>query len=182
MQTDMAIVEMAQTVKVVLDYSQEVQSHATGFARSTGVVANKPDHAGRYNTKLNYHEFVSENSEAVGSEIAVAQYMCVKNFIPTVDTFRDEPDLEVGSIGFEIKWTKYINGHLIIHRDYPRLDDIAVLVVGKSPVYEIAGWMPVKWCKQAKYLNAMDGNYWISQRDLFEIDTLRKSIYGITEA
>jgi hypothetical protein len=166
---------------VVLDYSQEVQAHASGFARSTGVVANRPDHAGRYNTKLNYHEFVTENSEAAGSEIAVAEYMGIKNFIPTVDTFTEQADVTIGNLGFEVKWTRYINGHLIIHRDYNRLQDVAILVVGRSPVYQLAGWIPVLWAKKPKYYNAADGNFWVSQRELFEMSTLRKSVYGISE-
>jgi hypothetical protein len=166
---------------VILDHSQEVQAHASGFARSTGVVANRPDHAGRYNTKLNYHEFVTENSEAAGSEIAVAQYMDIKNFIPTVDTFTEAADVTIGNLGFEVKWTRYINGHLIIHRDYNRLQDVAILVVGKSPVYQLAGWMPVLWAKKPKYYNAADGNFWVSQRELFEMSTLRKSVYGTPE-
>jgi hypothetical protein len=124
----MAITEMAQIVQVILDRSQELQAAASGFARSTGDKANTPDHAGRYNRKINFHEFVAEHSEAAGAEIAVAQYMGIRNFIPTVDTFHDEPDIQVGNLGFEVKWTKYINGHLIIHKDYPRLTDVAILV------------------------------------------------------
>lgn len=172
---------MPQNVKVVLDYAQEVQSHATAFARHTAVgqfVRNQ----GRFNDKLNFHEAVAEQAEAVGTEIAIAQYMGIKNFVPSVNTYRSEPDVQIGKASFEIKHTKYLKGHLIIQNDFMRLDDIGVLLVGRSPVYEIVGWMPIKWCKQAKYLNAQDGNYWVKQSDLFEIDTLRKSIYGITEA
>ena len=110
----MAITEMAQIVQVILDRSQELQAAASGFARSTGEKANTPDHAGRYNTKINFHEFIAEHSEAAGAEIAVAQYMGIRNFIPTVNTFHDAPDIQVGNLGFEVKWTKYINGHLIL--------------------------------------------------------------------
>ena len=181
MQTNMAITEMAQIVQVILDRSQELQAAASGFARSTGDKANTPDHAGRYNTKINFHEFIAEHSEAAGAEIAVAQYMGIRNFIPTVNTFHDAPDIQLGNLGFEVKWTKYINGHLIIHKDYPRLTDVAILVVNKSPVYQIIGWMPIVWAKKAKYYNAADGNFWVSQRELFEMDALRKSVYGINE-
>jgi hypothetical protein len=107
--------------------------------------------------------------------------MGIRNFIPTVNTFHDAPDIQLGNLGFEVKWTKYINGHLIIHKDYPRLTDVAILVVNKSPVYQIIGWMPVIWAMKAKYYNAADGNFWVSQRELFEMDSLRKSVYGITE-
>jgi hypothetical protein len=41
--------------------------------------------------------------------------------------------------------------------------------------------MPVLWAKKAKYYNPADGNFWVSQRELFEMDTLRKSIYGTTQ-
>ena len=181
MQTNMAITEMAQIVQVILDRSQELQAAASGFARSTGEKANTPDHAGRYNTKINFHAFIAEHSEAAGAEIAVAQYMGIRNFIPTVNTFHDEPDIQLGNLGFEVKWTPYINGHLIIHKDYPRLSDVAILCVNRSPVYQIIGWMPVLWAKKPKYYNAADGNFWVSQRELFEMDALRKSIYGINE-
>ena len=181
MQTNMAITEMAQIVQVILDRSQEKQAAACGFARSTGEFITTPDRRYSRQTNINYHEFILENSEAVGSEIAVAQYMGLQNFVPTVHTYRDEADITVGNLGFEVKWTRYINGHLIIHKDYPRLNDVAILVVNKSPVYQIVGWMPVLWAKKAKYFNAADGNFWVSQRELFEMDALRKSVYGITE-
>ena len=61
---------MAQIVQVILDRSQELQAAASGFARSTGDKANTPDHAGRYNKKINFHEFIAEHSEAAGAEIA----------------------------------------------------------------------------------------------------------------
>lgn len=177
MQTNMAIAAMAKPVQIILDYSQEVQAHATGFSRCTqmGGVAS---HAGRYNTKLNYHEFIAENAEAVGSEIAVAQYFGLRDFRPTVNTFKNEADV---AAQIEVKWTKYSgSGHLIIsERD--RMQDIAILVTGKSPVYTIVGWMPVAWAKKTRYLNNQDGNYWVAQTDLMPMHTLRRSNYGNTE-
>jgi len=175
MQTNLAIDRMALP-QVILDYSQEVQAHATGFARCTESMGNG-QHRSWYNKKLNYHEFVGENAEAVGSEIAVAQYFGIKNFVPTVNTFKDAAD--VGR-RIEVKHSCYLNGHLII-RANDRPQDVAVLVIGKSPVYSIVGWMPVAWAKRPKYLNPSDGNWWVSQRELLEMETLKRSMYGTTE-
>ena len=177
MPTDMAITTaVAKPVQIILDYAQEVQAHATGFSRCTQM-AGIASHKGRYNTKLNYHEFIAENAEAAGSEIAVAQYFGLRDFRPTVNTFKEQADV---AAQIEVKWTKYSTGHLIVS-DRDRIQDIAILVVGKSPVYIIIGWMPVAWAKKTRYLNNQDGNYWVSQADLMPMHTLRRSNYGSTE-
>ena len=172
----MAIAVMAKPVQIILDYAQEVQAHATGFSRCTQMDGSGK-HASWYNKKLNYHEFIAENAEAVGSEIAVAQYFGLRDFRPTIDTFKEKADV---AALIEVKWTKYSTGHLII-RANDRIQDIAVLVIGKSPVYTIVGWMPVAWAMKARYLNNQDGNYWVSQTDLNPMSTLRRSNYGSTE-
>jgi hypothetical protein len=48
--------------------------------------------------------------------------------------------------GLEVRWTSYIGGNLIVYPN-DRDHDIAVLVVGKSPEYFIAGWLPVMSAK-----------------------------------
>ena len=167
------MLEVSQVAKVVLDYSQETQAHAIGLKRVTEI-GGRADHHSRHDKRINFHEYVSQNAEAVGSEIAVAMYFNVRNFVPTVNTFKNEAD--IGS-KVEVKWTKYDNGHLIIGNT-ERDQDVAVLVTGRSPVYLIAGWFPVQWAKRSKYFNPLDNNFWVNQKDLLPIKDLRKSIYG----
>ena len=159
--------------RVVLDYSQEIQAHHIGLARVADL-KGRPDHPGRFNKAISLHEFILENAEAVAAEIAVAQYFGLKDFKPTLNTFKNEAD--VGS-RLEVKWTKYDNGSLIINKT-DRDTDVAVLVTGRSPVYMIAGWIPIKMARQPQFFHRGQGNYWISQRDLFPITDLRSSSHG----
>jgi hypothetical protein len=159
--------------RVVLDYSQEIQAHHIGLARVADL-RGRPDHPGRFNKAISLHEFILENAEAVAAEIAVAQYFGLKDFKPTLNTFKGEAD--VGS-RLEVKWTKYDNGSLIINKT-DRDNDVAVLVTGRSPVYMIAGWIPIKMARQPQFFHRGQGNYWISQRDLFPITDLRSSSHG----
>ena len=172
----MDVREMSSLTKVVLDYSQETQAHTIGLKRVTEI-GGRADHHSRHDKRINFHEYVSQNAEAVGSEIAVAMYFNVRNFVPTVNTFKNEAD--IGS-KVEVKWTKYENGHLIVGK-HDRDMDVAVLVTGRSPVYLIVGWLPVSWCKKPKYFNPLDQQFWVNQRDLLPIADLRKSIYGSSE-
>ena len=164
--------EMSKEIRVVLDYSQEQEAHAIGFNRITQIQA-RVDAASRRNKGVNYHEAVMESSEAVGAEIAVAQYFGISGFQPTVNTFKNEADI---GAKIEVKWTKYLNGHLIVTNN-DREHDIAVLVTGRSPVYIIAGWIPITMAKKPRYRN-QDGSYWIDRPNLFPIEDLKRSIYG----
>jgi hypothetical protein len=164
-----------QIIKVILDYSQEVQAHQVGFQRIINI-QGKADHVSRNNKKLNFHEYVAEVSESVGAEIAVAEYLGLKNFEPTIDTFKTEADI---GTNIEVKHTLYTDGSLIVsHTD--RQNDVAVLVVGKSPVYYIAGWIPIIMARKPKYVKE-DGSHWVSQVNLFPIKDLRRSDYGPSE-
>lgn len=163
---------MQAIIKVILDYSQEVKAHRVGLERVASINAVS-DHPNRFVKNLNFHEYVSEMSESVGSEIAVAEYFGIKNFQPTNNTYKNEAD--VGA-QIEVKWTRYTDGSLIVGRT-DRLNDVAVLVVGRSPVYYIAGWIPVVMARKPKY-HREDGNHWIRQQDLLPIKDLRRSVYG----
>ena len=163
---------MHQVIKVILDYSQEVAAHEVGLSRVSSINA-RADHPSRANKNLNFHEYVSEMSESVGAEIAVAEYFGIKGFVPTNNTYKREAD--VGAT-IEVKWTKYTDGALIIGKT-DRTNDVGVLVVGRSPVYYICGWMPVAMAKKPKY-HRIDGSHWIGQPDLFPIKDLKRSVYG----
>ena len=164
---------VSQRVKVILDYAQEVQAHEVGFQRVTGIKsnANHPNHANKH---LNMHEYISEMAEAAAAEIVVAQYLEFKNFKPTINTFKTEADI---GTRIEVKWTKYRDGHLAIGGT-DRQEDVAILVTGRSPVYEIAGWLPIQMARKPKYHHIGYGVHWVPQNNLFPIQDLKKSIYG----
>jgi Fis family transcriptional regulator len=103
-----------------------------------------------------------------------AQYLGIKNFTPTINTFKSEADI---GARIEVKWTKYADGHLVI-RPTDRINDVAILVTGRGPVYSIAGWIPIIMAKKPKYHHATYYDHWIPQNNLFPIEDLRKSIYG----
>ena len=162
--------------RVVLDYSQEITAHQVGLARVTEL-KGRPDHPGRFNREISLHEFITENAEAVAAEMAVAQYFGLRNFEPTINTFKNQADVDLPNARLEVKYTKYTNGSLIINKT-DRDQDVAVLVTGKSPCYVIAGWIPIKMARVPRFHHRLQDNYWITQRDLFPITDLRSSTYG----
>jgi hypothetical protein len=124
--------------------------------------------------KLNLHEGIARDAEAIGAEMIVAQYFGIKDFEPTVGGFKLHADLG-GNV--EVKWTRYKDGHLLL-TDRDRDTDIAILVTGKSPIYWIAGWTTVKAAKRPVRKRS-DGAYWINQSDLHPIEDLARSVYAI---
>jgi len=120
---------------------------------------------------------VWQESEAAAAEMAVANYYGDFGFIPAIDNAHDTAD--VGE-NIEVKWTKHTNGHLIIQNRGPgRPNDVAVLVAGFSPVYLLLGWLPISMAKQAKYKHPYQNNYWIPRSNLFEMQYLKRSNYGV---
>jgi hypothetical protein len=120
------------------------------------------------------HEFIAEHAEAVASEMAVAQYFGIRNFRATLNTYKGQAD--VGS-RIEVKWTKYENGCAIINST-DRAQDVVILVTGHSPCYRLAGLITVAMARTSLYLNARQGNFWVTQDDLFPIENLRASVHG----
>jgi len=102
----------------------------------------------RYNSKLNNYERVTEYAESLGAEMVVARYFGLDY---DVNVSNGKRNADVGK-GIECKWTSYINGSLIIYPN-DRIDDVAVLVVGRSPEYYIVGWLPVKDAMQKHFKN-----------------------------
>jgi hypothetical protein len=83
---------------------------------------------------------------------------------------------DVGA-AIEVKWTHYDGGSLIIYES-DRNHDVAVLVVGKSPKYRIAGWIPVSIAKRDRYKHHKQPTWWIGQQNLQPIENLYRSKYG----
>lgn len=160
-------------IRVRLTLDEEVTAHRVGFERATAI-RGTANHSSRYDRGLNYHEYIAQLSESVGSEMAVAKYFQITDFAPTVNTFKTQAD--VGS-RLEIKHTKWMDGHLVVHHS-DRIDDIAVLVVGRSPEYWLAGWIPVADAKHKRFFVESEKNWWISQRDLRPMTDFLRSKYA----
>lgn len=156
-------------IMVRLSREDEIAAHTAGLARESRYGSNPKFVA----NKGNFHNAVVIHSEAVGAEMAVARYFAIEDFQPTVNTFKNEPDINLNGLGLEVKQTPHKNGHLIITDD-DRNTDIAVLVVGESPTYYIVGWIPVSVAKRPRFQSAQ-GGYWISQINLQPIESLKRS-------
>lgn len=128
-----------------------------------------------YNDKLNNHERVAEYSESIAAELCVARYFGL-DF--DINASKGKRMADVGK-GIEVRWTSYVNGSLIVYPN-DRESDIAVLVVGKSPEYLIAGWIPVSFARRARFKNPRQDSWWIDQASLNPISNLAKSSYAAT--
>lgn len=156
-------------VPITLTVEEMVKAHRIAIERAT----SKEIKVDRSYEKLSWHENITRDAEAAGAEIAFARWLGLPNFELTVDTFKSSAD--VGS-HFEIKWTKWLDGSLILtERD--RNQDIAVLVTGKAPNLYIAGWIPIAVARPERRRRS-DGSWWLGEADLHPMENLRRSIHG----
>jgi len=154
-------------VKALITVEEEFTALAVAYSRA--VVLDNPM-AGAYQ-KLSLAKSIARDAEAIGAEMVVARFLGDTNFKATLNTFKNEADC-LGII--EVKHTNYRDGHLIIKRS-DRDSDLAVLVTGNSPSYEIMGWYPVGLAK-AKRFQSSDGSWWVSQLNLQPIESLRSRL------
>lgn len=106
------------------------------------------------------------NWQGACAEIAAAKWLKVPEFVPTVDSYKDQPDIEPD---WEVKHTELDNGHLIVQTN-DRDSDRVILVTGLNP-FTIRGWLPVKFCKDELYLKTTFRNtaYWVPQTELVKV-------------
>ena len=145
--------------------------------RATQVIFSQDGHLGSglyYNPRgLNKHERVVEYAESLAAEMVVARYF---GLAYDITENKGKRQADVGS-GIEVRNTHYDTGSLIVY-DYDREQDVAVLVVGKSPVYRIAGWIPVSFARVKRYKHASQASWWITQDNLYPIEDLGRSDYA----
>jgi len=151
-------------VRATITVEEEFTALAVAYSRA--VVLDNPM-AGAYQ-KLSLAKSIARDAEAIGAEMVVARFLGDTNFKATLNTFKNEADC-LGII--EVKHTNYRDGHLIIKRS-DRNSDLAVLVTGNSPNYEIMGWYPVGAAK-AKRFQSSDGSWWVSQLNLMNLESLK---------
>jgi hypothetical protein len=144
--------------------------------RATQVIFSQDGHLGNgqyYNPRdLTKHERVSEYAESIAAELIVAKYFGL-NY--NIEDNKAKRRADVGS-GLEVRNTHYDTGALIVY-EYDRPEDVAVLVVGKSPIYRIAGWIPVSFARVKRYKHAQQLSWWVTQDNLYPIEDLGRSDY-----
>jgi hypothetical protein len=160
-------------MKISVNHEQEIRCLLASlkFMELTG--KTQADHQSRYDTKLNYFEYVSQVSESFAAEWAVADYLGLP-YEPKQSIAKESAD--VGH-NIEIKWTKYDEGQLIIY-ETDRNTDIAVLVTGRSPSFRIAGWIPVANAKKDRYRHRSQPTWWVTQGNLQPIENFNRSIHA----
>lgn len=151
----------------------KVLAHTVALERIAEIHGQADDWS-RYDKRLNFHEYVAQVAESIVAEILVARFLGFVAFDPRASRFKDSAD--VGSF-VEVKWTRYETGQMIIYEN-DRNTDVAILVVGTSPNYRLAGWIPVAMAKRPKYRNSKQPTWWVTQQNLQPIENLKGSNYG----
>jgi hypothetical protein len=115
---------------------------------------------------LTSEQVLQMNWQGACAEIAAAKWLKVPNFVPTTDSYKDQPDIEPD---WEVKHTYRDDGHLIIQAN-DRDSDRVILVTGDNP-FTIKGWLPVKFCKDSLYLKTTSRNtaFWVPQSELVKV-------------
>jgi hypothetical protein len=151
----------------------KVLAHTVALER-IAEIHGQADDVSRYDKRLGFHDYVAQVAESIVAEILVARFLGFVEFDPRASRFKDSAD--VGSF-VEVKWTRYETGQMIIYEN-DRNTDVAILVVGTSPNYRLAGWIPVAMAKRPKYRNSKQPTWWVTQQNLQPIENLKGSNYG----
>ena len=160
-------------VKMQLTREQQITCHEAAVSHYKADTFLYPGMDSTYTKDKNLHELIAQYAEALGAEWIVAKYLGA-DYDPFVSKHKEAADV---ASNFEVRWTKYVAGQLIVH-EYDRANDIAILVTGQAPHYFIAGWIPIAMAQRPKYRHSKQPNWWVTQINLQPIENLRKSNYG----
>jgi hypothetical protein len=160
-------------MKIKPTIEDKVLAHTVALER-IAEIGGHPDHDSRYDKRLGFHDYVAQVAESIVAEILVARYLGYVDFDPRASRFKETAD--VGS-NIEVRWTRYDTGSLIVYEN-DRVTDVAVLVTGRSPNYNLAGWIPVAIAKKPRYKSSTQPTWWVTQQNLQPIETLKGSNYG----
>jgi hypothetical protein len=170
--------------KVVLDVGQANTAIDTGILRAKRY---KSQYEG-VSTKKNYDqernggsfaEFATKQIDAVGAETAAAEYLGISDYEPSNETYKDKADI---ADNVEVKHTYKRNGNLII-ASIDRDGDVAILVIGRMPVYVVMGWFEVQQAKQEGYRSELirGDSYLVPRADLrpmTQLALIGERLYG----
>jgi hypothetical protein len=124
--------------------------------------------------KQNDEDTWTTEIEGVCGEMAVAKFLDVY-YAGHIDTFKKpdiEPDIQVRTA---LGNSRYKRDLRLIVREYDKNKERFVLVVAKSPVYHLGGWVYGHEAKNPNYLEGSNGRtpaYFVGQRDLRDMRTL----------
>ena len=153
------------SVEILLNQVELDQGLKAAMARLGN--ASKAGYKHKYDsTHLTPERMLQLDWQAACAEIAAAKWLNVPDFIPSVDSYKEDPDI---TPDWEIKHTELDTGHLIIQEN-DRDTDRAILVTGSNP-FVIRGWLPVSYCKDSLYLKTTSRNtaYWVPQNELVQV-------------
>jgi len=170
--------------KVVLDVAQANTAIDTGILRAKrykpqfdGVTAKKNYDQERHGGT--FAEFATKQIDAVGAETAAAEYLGISDYEPQNGTYKDKADI---ADNVEVKHTYKRNGNLIIN-SIDRDGDVAILVIGRMPVYVVMGWFEVQQAKQEGYRSELirGDSYLVPRADLkpmTQLTLIKGQTYG----
>ena len=161
-------------IDILLTRADEILCAQVGLQRVEYSKINGHSHSYITPNNGNYFKDILIASESAAAEMAVARSLGIANFTPTANTFKSMAD--VGE-NIEVKWTSWIDGHLIV-TPKDRDTDIAVLVVGDCPKFKVIGWIPMVIAKKPRFKHSKMDAWWISQINLQPIETLKRSNYA----
>jgi hypothetical protein len=166
--------------KITLTKQEQYTCHKAALIRAENTLDYWDTRSGAYEAAesgLNLHEFIAQDAAATGSEWAVAKVLGY-DFDPYL--VKGKRIADVGK-NIEVKSTKYLTGHLII-QEIDRTEDIAVLVLNKSPDYTVVGCLPIAWAKNERFRHKVQANWWIPQGNLMPIGTMPYPVIQIAIA
>ena len=137
-------------IEILLTQADEILSAQVGLQRVEYSKINGHSHSYITPNNGNYFKDIMIASSSIAAEIAVAKSLGIMNFKPTANTFKSMADV---AENIEVKWTAWLDGHLVI-TPKDRDNDIAVLVVGDSPKFRVIGWIPIVVAKKPRLLKS----------------------------
>ena len=161
-------------VGVAISREQEIECVKIALEQITAI-GWSAQNAGRHDRSLNFFEYVAQYAGSIAAEMAVQSYFGEVN-IEFIREHKFKNKADIGS-NIEVKWAGWKDSGLWI-QPYDRDGDTAVLVVGKSPTLYIVGWIPVVAAKVNRHANKAQGNWYVPQNHLAQMENFKRSNSG----
>jgi hypothetical protein len=162
-------------IQIKLTQADEVIAARVGLARAENAKVHGYQHRFPNISPKTYFDEIAQHVNGTAAEMAVAKALGLADFMPTIDSFKHHADI---GRSFEVKWTKWESGHLIV-ANHDRPDDIAILCVGVAPELKVIGYMPVIDAKKPRFKHDKSESWWVSQINLRPIENLSRSIHAV---
>lgn len=165
------------SVQVNLHFSQSLKCHYIALQRVSQSMqrnGHSYNHK-RYDRSKSFHEAIAQHAEGAAAELAVAKYYGQSDYPIEDSDHKLTADLELqNGLDIEVRWTHWATGQLIIYPD-DRDSDVAILVTGTAPTYNLIGWIPVIEAKTPEFKHQAQDTWWVAQDRLYHIEDLIRS-------